>query len=332
MDWIKRNVAFVVGLAVTVVLLAGAVVFTLQAKSGAEAVNAELAAKNEQFDSLVRNDPYPKKENVDLAKAEQQRVNDFIQAARGKFGVSQPPPDLDNASFKALLETTIATLTREAEQAGVKLPEENYGFTFDEQRKQLQLAENSLAPLALQLADIREISRVLFGAKIHSLVSLKRTRVGTNESLSGTYLLANKKTGTNSVAGASIHPYEISFQCFSSELAGVLEGFAKAQEAYVLKTINVERGSDSATPAPAFAPSGFPPGFGGPGGMNPALAQRYGLGPSRYAPPPVATPPPTARTNPNEPVLDEKPLRVSIGLDVVRLSPPPAKPASPNRQ
>ena len=45
MDWIKRNVAFVVGLAVTVVLLAGAVVFTLQAKSGADAVNAELEAK-----------------------------------------------------------------------------------------------------------------------------------------------------------------------------------------------------------------------------------------------------------------------------------------------
>jgi hypothetical protein len=59
--------------------------------------------------------------------------------------------------------------------------------------------------------------------------------------------------------------------------------------------------------------------------MDPALASRYGLG-GRYggrygggavqpAPAPAVAP-----TKPNEPVLDEKPLKVTMGVEVIKLA------------
>jgi hypothetical protein len=332
MDWIKKNLVFVVGLAVSLALLAGAVIYLLGSKEAAEAADAELVAKNQQLDDLVKLDPYPNQDNVERTKAEQKRVAAFIADARKRFGISEKVPDLDNASFKSLLEGTIAALEREAERAGVKLPAgadagSKYSFTFAQQRQQLQLPANSLEPFARQLSDIQNICEVLFDSKIHTLVHVKRSAVGTNDPM-GSAETISKKVATNSVVGATSYPYEVAFQSFSAELGSVLEGFANAPQSYVLKTVNVERGvaADAPVATPVF---GSPFGGGGPGGMDPVLARRYGLG--RPAAP-VAPVVQAAPTRPNEPVLDEKPLRVTIGLEVVRLNPPPPAPAAPVRR
>lgn len=322
MDWIKKNVLFVVGLTVSLVLLIGAVMFLLQASTAKEEAGALLQEKNQQLDTLVNREVYPNRGNVESARSEQKRVAEFIGSARTAFGSFETALTLDNASFKSLLESTIATLERQASQSGVKLPGEKFGFTFAEQRKQLQLPANTLAPLARELADIQHLCEILFSAKVHALLSLKRSSVGTNETFGSTDVLSKKST-TNAVVGGAVFPYEISFQCFSSELSEVIDGLRRAKEFYLLKTINIE-------PAGSMDPNaGADVTFGGSSaggmGMDPALAARYGLG-GRYGgrgPRQTVAAPAVAPSKPNEPVLDEKPLKVTIGVEVIKLSAKP---------
>ena len=58
-------------------------------------------------------------------------------------------------------------------------------------------------------------------SKIHALESIRRTPVNTNDISPPSNYLA-KKVQTNSMTGAAVFPYEITFQCFSAECANVL--------------------------------------------------------------------------------------------------------------
>ena len=324
MAWIKRNLLFVVGLAVAVALLGVGVFYLLGSMSQADSASNELETMNQKLDELVGHDPFPSNENIEKIRAQQKRVADFKAQAKGKFSEEAKPESFDNASFKTVLEETIGSLEHEAERSGVRLPDK-YDFTFSDQRKRLQLAPNALAPLVTELRDLSDVCHILFGAKIHSLVSLKRPGVGTNEAPGSTDLLS-KKVVTNTVAGAVVYPYEVSFQCFSSELGAVLTGLIAAPQNYVIKTVNVERGT--ALETPAVAPVAINPAMGG---MDPALARRYGIRPQ--AAPVVAQP----ATRVGETVLDEKPLKITLGIELVKLMPPAPVPSgnaprpNPNR-
>jgi len=323
MDWIKKNVGFVAGLGVAVLSLGGAVFYLLQSGTAADEAKAALEQKNQELDGLVKRPVYPNEPNIDAAKKEQETVTKFISEARTRFGLLEDVKAMDNGTFKSLLESTIGQLERTAAQAGVKLPSDKYAFTFAEQRKQLQLAANSLPAFSRQLTDIEDICGILFGAKIHSLAGLKRYGVGTNEGFANPDVIAGKKPGTNDLVGASIYGYEATFQCFSAELGEVIEGFVKSPNCYLVKTINVEPGSGVAPDAAsAAAPISL---GGGMGGMDPALAARYGLaGRSRYGPsqPQIPVAQPTTAPKANEPALEEKPLKVTLGLEVIKLAPP----------
>jgi hypothetical protein len=330
MSWIKRNLAFVISLAVAVALLIGGAVYLLSAQSEAEAASGELEAKKNEYDTLVKREPYPSAKNIELAKAEQARVAELKAESLATFSQYPAFTALDDASFKALLSRTIGELERSAERRGVKLPSgsgsgSKYSFTFDTQRRELRLAPNTLQPLALALTDIREFSEILFASKIHSLVSIKRPAIGTNE-ISGSGDILSKKVGTNAVVAAGIHPYEVQFQCFSTELGEVLSRFVAASNAYVLKTINVERPSadgaegsaEAAQPNPAM-------------GMM-ALMSRYGLRPGMGTMPPAnqsAPTTPAASGKVGDIVLEQKPIKVTLGFEVVRLAAPPAAAQAP---
>lgn len=306
MAWIKRNLLFVVGLAVALSLVSVGVFYLLDSMQEADRISADLDAKNQSLEALVNRDPFPNTANIEKLKVELKRVAEFKAKAKGKFSQDGKMESLDNASFKALLEGAISNLEREADRSGVTLPDK-YDFTFGEQRKRLQLAANSLSPLAIQLQDLSSICQVLFSAKIHTLNGLKRTSVGTNDAVGGNDFLSKKIT-PNTTAGTVSYPYEITFQCFSTELGSVLGGFINASQAYVIKTINIERGASMDAPPPVTA-SPFQPR------MDANMARRYGMG----APPPQQIQPPAA-IRAGEVVLDEKPLRVTIRLEVVKMA------------
>ena len=328
MEWVKKNMVFVIALAVAVLLMGAGVWYLLGTKGDADAVDAELLAKNQELDGLIQRPVYPDAANIKLAKEEEARVSDFIKQARSHFTELQKPEGLDTAGFKAHLEATISELLREAERAGVKLPDQSgktgYGFTFDDPRKQLQLPANALAPLAVQLGDLKALCGVLFDAKIPSLVSLKRAQVLTNETGSNPNICA-KKIETNSALGSVKYPYEVVFQGFSPELAAVIDGLIRSTNAFVVKSLNVERGNlESSTPAQPATPMS---GVGNPYGMDPNLMRRYGMMPGGAAQ--AAQPQAQPANRPGEVVVEEKPLKVTMGIELIKLLPQeaPAKPA-----
>jgi len=144
-----------------------------------------------------------------------------------------------------------------------------------------------------------------------------------------------------------LSPYEVSFRCFSPELAAVLAGFAGAPCGLIIKTINVEvapatapAGEEPGMPvagaAPAYAP---PPQYPAPQAprseerpMSTAerFAARYGLrgrAPRPTPPLQVTAPPPVAplAAQPSrgglQLALDEKQLKVTLMLEAVKLLP-----------
>jgi hypothetical protein len=310
MPWIKRNLLFVVGLAVAVALLGFGVFFYLlgnQAK--AEAADQELNSKNSEYTALVDTKPAPNQENITEAKEQQKKLVAFRESVRPQFMALSTPEALDDAGFKNLLDRTVDLLTKQADRNGVRLPKNGetarYAFTFDTQIKQLEFSQKSLLPLTAQLLDVQDICRNLFESKVHTLESIRRTPVSTNDiTPTGNYL--SKKVTTNSVTGASVFPYEVTFQCFSSELANTLASFANSQAVYVVKSVNIERGNMESSGGVAEAAVG----------MNQVLANRYGLA-GRYGAPAAA---PVAK--PGEAILDDKPLRVTMHIDVIKLPPP----------
>lgn len=326
MPWIKRNVPFVVGLAVAIVLLGGGIFYLLGKVAAANAAREELASENAKLSELVDRKPAaPNDENIKAASAQQTQLKEFKSSLRPIFKISPLPETLDDATFKNLLDRTVDTLERIADRNGVKLPkpaEGKYAFTFEGQKKQLEFSPKSLPLLTVQLLDIQDICQVLFNSKIHALEGIRRVSVGTNDvNPPSNYL--TKKQSTNAITGASIQPYEVIFHCFSAELASALAGFVNADPVLVVKSINVERGStDGSSSASATPALGMNPSMAARYGMPPGMAARYGMGPAAAAGP-----------KPGEAPLDDKPIRVTLNIDVVKLPPEaiakpgPAKPA-----
>jgi len=308
MPWIKRNLLFVVGLAVAVALLGFGIFFYLLGNRVTSiAVDEELNSKNVEYTGLVDSKPAPSQENITEAKAQQKNLAAFKDTLRTQFAVLPAPDSLDDAGFKNLLDRTIDALGKQADRNGVRIPKltENsrYAFTFDTQIKQLEFSQKSLKPLTAQLLDVQDICRALFESKVHTLEAIRRTPVSTNDiTPTGNYIA--KKISTNSMTGAAVFPYEVTFQCFSAELANVLAAFANAETLYVIKSVNIERGSIEAAGAGVGAAS--------MGGMNSVLANRYGLA-GRGVPQPAAGP------RPGEAVLDDKPLKVTLNIEVIKM-------------
>lgn len=68
MPWIKRNMVFVVSLAVALVLIGAGTFFIFSAKGDADAASGELESKKGEYDKLVTRDPYPNSKNIELAR------------------------------------------------------------------------------------------------------------------------------------------------------------------------------------------------------------------------------------------------------------------------
>jgi len=286
---------------------------------------------------LVARDPYPNQENIEKSKAEQKKLVEFLDQTRKFFvPVASFPTNLDGATFKNLLETTISELVQDAEKSGVSLPSSNrYDFTFKPQRSSLDFAPATLVPLAMQVSEIKAICDVLFDARIHTLVGLRRAPVAKEDegNVSSSDYLGGRKLATNAVTGAVLAPYEIVFHGFSTELAAVLEGFYRSPNCFIVKNIDVQTNVVSASVdyfVPSYVPSySFTPGVPPPA-LNPydEMRRRYG---DRYSrrpnmPVPLPAPAPTlvapaapVRRGP-ETVLDERPLKITMYVEAVRLA------------
>ena len=313
MSWIKRNLLFVVGGAVAVVLLALAGYYLYAQWS----VNSENTAKLEndytELTRIANLQPNPGNEKVDnIAIAKEQRVKVRAAIARNA-GFFTPIPaippgtNVSSEAFAAALRRTVDELTRSASSASVNL-QPKYDFSFAAQRPLVKFAPGSLEPLAAELGEIRAICDVLFKAKINMLYNLRRPRV-SDDDLKGPQSDYLETTATTNDL-AVLMPYEVTFYGFSGELAAVLSRFAGNPHGFIVVTLNVEPGTPGSNTSLDAAATGMM-------SESAMMAARYGA-----QPPPTAAPVALGVGKGGLPVvLDERQLKITMGVIVVKLLP-----------
>jgi hypothetical protein len=321
-----------------------------------------LTSLNESYDKLKalnNQNPHPgagQIDNVKTAKDQREQLREFIRKCRSYFTRIPPIPDepkLTDRDFSVSLSRTIAQLQRYATNSSVIVPA-NYSFSFEAQKAKVSFAAGSLTNLAIQLGEVSNLCSVLFESKINSLDNVRRERVSADDSSGPQTDYLSEKSVTNELA--ILTPYEVTFRCFSSELAAVISGFASSPYGFVVKTINVD-------PAPAPPPTEQPAapvyvmqqpiqtqlnpqmeammaqqrmmqrygisgmGRGGEGASGLGGIQYRPLGSTPqpvYAPPaPVTMAPGTAPGNKGglQTVLDEKQLKATINFILIKLLP-----------
>jgi len=353
MDWIKRNLVFVIGAVVTLVLMALAGWYSYSGWSNNAVQRDEISKAYEELNTLYASKPAPgdgkKVDNIKLAKEQQKEAQEFI----GKLAEQLKPipsiprmakgaTNIANRDFSAALQETIALLQKEAANSSVILPPK-YKFSFEKQSSLVTFAAGSVEPLAVQLGEVKAICDILNEAKINSLDGIRRERVvGSPDDQVGPatdYISAQSITNELAI----LSPYEISFRSFTPELADVLAGFARSSYGFIVKAVNVEPAGNVLNPEagsavpnylPAYAPPAAParalmseedgprgryPGVS-PYGANPYGANPYGAYPTPQPATYAAASAP--RAGGLQTLLKEKQLKVTLLVHVVKLLPP----------
>jgi len=354
MSWIKRNLFFVIGSLVALILMGLAGWFLYTKWQLNNEVLAKLNDDYAELKNLNSANPHPgagSVDNIKLAQEQRGQLRDFLKKTQAYFEPIPKIPDLPKISdrdFSAALSQTIEQLRNQATNASVSLPPENYNFSFTAQKSKISFAPGSLNRLAIQLGEVKAIAAILYDAKINALDNLRRERVSQDDSygLQTDYL--GERTETNALA--VITPYEITFRSFSTELASVLAGLASSPKGMVVKTINVELAPVVAAPevttpvatqqvfiqqpnpmaeemsrqqAEANAQAAFQRRYFGGGGQPQGGIAYRGLGgqaapPATYAPQPGVAPGGQVPKGGLPTVLDEKLLKITLALYIVK--------------
>ena len=326
MAWIKRNLFFVVGGVAALLLLGVAAFYLISNLKQDSAVTDELNQQISELRNIYNAPVHPGTETVDnisAAKKDKQRVGEFLNEARKLFVPIPTYAKTDDKGFNNLLLNTIYELQTGASNSGVALPPD-YSFTFLAQRGKLTFATNSIEPWTAQLAEIKTLCNILYQARVNALEGMRRVPVSVDD-VSGTPDYLPTTSTTNDIAIKS--PYEVTFRSFSAELAAVMNGILRSTNCLIVKTITVEPSKVVAGTGPGGFP-GFPgtqynPSFPSP--TSPFPSSRYG--PRGEGPRPLLLPPPAlvpgaapASTGPVV-FLTEKPLQITLVIDVVKLKP-----------
>jgi hypothetical protein len=314
MSWIKRNLYFLIGSIVSVALL-GAASWYLWSKM--QLNNHKLEELNsaygelEQLSSKKPNPGNDKVDNIELAAAQGKQISVQIEKVR-KYFVSIPPiPDSTNVTdqdFATAMRSTADRLQRDAARGSVALPTPRYFFSFEAERQLVKFSSTNLQELAVQLGEVKTICDILFNAKINSFDGLRRERVSEDDLKGPQSDYLDEHSTTNDLA--VVTPYEVTFHCFSPELGNVLAGLANNANGVTVKALNVDSstmGSAVTRPNEAMPMVGYPPnmpnspmpGTSVSGTAIPAI-KRGGL--------PI--------------VLDEKQIKVTMMMNVIKLLPP----------
>ena len=308
MVWIKRNLILVISGGVALLLLGLGGFYLYSAIQKNQQIDTDIGSTKEEIKRLFEKPVTPTAENLKLAKQEGLKLGAFVAEAKRLFpGTPAPAEPLTSPSFKSLLANTISELHRQAATVPTRLDSNQVGlyyFTFEAQRQPLSLPPESFRPLYDRLNEVQFIAQVLFKSRVNRIVSLKRAAVIGERPVGGAqqpgggndYLPAPARV--DSETGMALWPYEVEFDCFTPELAAVIEGLQGAK--YGLLITSLKSG-----PADETAPArNQPPVRGG----NPP-PNRGGAAPA-VAPGPAG---PSLIT-----IINEKLIRVTLQLEVIK--------------
>jgi hypothetical protein len=302
MPWVKRNLYFLISCVLAVALLLAAGWYCYSEWSGNSQSWDQLTAAYEQLKQINNKPVTPSKENIEAAK---QQSSQALELASGLRKFLMPIPSVPNSTniddrlLAFAVRDMIGELTRAAAANHVTL-QTDFAFSFTAQRDKAVYSAQSREHLAREMGEVRLISGVLFTNRISSLESIQRERTADDgmgaTTAQAEYLDAVSVTNNNTI----VSPYQVSFLCFDQELAGVLAGFANEQHGIMVRTLEVEPAETTPTE----------------GGMPMPM-------PDRFPPPSTTTPPPSKGGLPI--VVDERKLRVTMLLELVRIGSTPGR-------
>src|ERR1051325_7367251 len=282
MAWIKKNLGLLIAAVISLGALGYAVFFVQQKKQADQDVTGQLNDAAEKYKSLITRKVHPgnaQTDNIQKAKDELVKMRAFMEDMREYLKGPQLATNYNNQIFRAQLDTSVAQLRREAGEAGVTLPNTNFWFTFTPYKSTVDF-KNDAGPLAAELEDSKEIMRIVYAARVNSLVALKRAAAAEGEDRATSDYISNRYPRTNDWAVSTA--YEVTFQGFSSELARVMEGLANAKQCFVVKNLGVAQ-------APKDRPKPPPPVMYVP--PPPTGMERYRMMMQpQYVPPPRPAP------------------------------------------
>lgn len=348
MLWIKRNFVLVIGIVVSLAMLGGAGYYLYDNSEENFTRDDELEKLKAELQQL-EGQVFPSEANITIVKSNTTQVLAFMQAGERVFG-SDPVRVASESQIKVGLANLVDALRRDATNAGVEVPPK-YEFTYGEVKAMSRVPVYALESLTNQLKEVRSLCTILFNAKVRALESLQRVPSFPDEPRSAD-LLMDRVPQTNTLStniAVVVTPYRLVFRGFSSHLTEVLNGLATAKDFYAVRQLDVEPSGGLDTPGtgtpgnmmpmpgfPTMPAPGLPmpglPGAAAVGAPNPGAA----MPPGGVRPPPAkgvggANLPPPPKSSLTK-VLDEKPLRITLLLDVVKVrksvppsaTPPPA--------
>src|ERR1041385_4591044 len=144
MSWIKRNLFFVIGAAVTLALLAGSGFYTWTGWTHNAKALEDLNQKYADLKALIDKSPSPgdkKVNNIEIAKQQTKQIREIFDVAGRRFERIPSIPEGTNLTVEAFvgsLSRTIARLQQDATNASVNLLP-RYNFSFAAQSGRLRI-------------------------------------------------------------------------------------------------------------------------------------------------------------------------------------------------
>lgn len=323
MDWIKRNVLFVAGSVVALLLMGLAGWYLWSGMSKNDEALVKLNESYAKLNELNKQKPHPgdeKTDNVKAAKEAQAIALGFISRANSKVFQQIPAipagGNLDSSALAGSLRQTVDQMRKDASSRGVQVVT-NCHFSFTAVKDRIMFDKAGVGPLAIQLGEVKAVCDILFAARVNAIDGIRREKVSVHDTESQqTTDYLDKTTITNDIAMLS--PYEISVRCFSPEIAGMLAGFANSPYGFIVRSINVEPAVLNATGLGAGAFGGELQGMPSnpyfPGGRRFGDEMIPGQ-PQPFAP--VAGAAPVGKGG-LQTLLDEKQLKVTMLVEVVK--------------
>lgn len=300
MSWAKRNLYFLICCIVAVVLLLAAGWYCYSEWQANSTNWDQLNGAYTQLKTISDKKPNAGNEKVDNIGAAREQTKEALQRVADVRKFFKPVPTipadtnkLDDRTLGRAVRETIGQLRSGAQQHNVAVPPD-FAFSFSLQQAKTAYDPQSWGLLARELGEVKSICDTLYGARVIALDSIQRERSADdiNPSQSATqpdYVDSGSVTNATTI----ISPYQVTIRCFTTELGGVLSGFANGQRTVIVKTL-------------AIQPEESMYGGGEPNAMQPnmpVVTARGGL--------PV--------------VIDEKKLKVTMLLEFVKALPEQGK-------
>ena len=315
MSWAKRNLYFLISCVLAVGLLLAAGWYCYSSWSSNNANWDQLSAAYAQLQQYA-NEPIGAGNdtvtNIDAARAETQEAKVRVAAMEKFFTPLRSIPNtnrFDDRIIASAVRETVGQLRAAAQAHNVALPlQQEFAFSFTLQEGKITYDPGSWAQLSKELGEVKAICDVLYSCRIISLDAIQRERTADDINPSQgsvgpqpDYVDGGSVTNGNIV----ITPYEVTFECFTPELGGVLSSFANQPHTFIAKTLNIQPVDQQMGGYPEPGAMGryggeYGGGYGGGyGAAMPVVNPRGGL-PS---------------------VIDEKKLKVILHLDIVKMVP-----------